>query len=162
MLLLSISSRNIIKQHQYARQYTNNTKHLIKQSYTLHNYIISYQQNFYLIFFSANGIITRYLLFPLVIFAIYYLLTDISIFFLSLLLKKRFYVLLFFLLPSFPFSFSQDFLSRIISKEIKTAYTTPTTKGIIAKQNNSLIFLLRFLFVFFHINRNPQTRIAKI
>lgn len=135
MLLLSIPSRNIIKQHQYARQYTNNTKHLIKQSYTLHNYTISYQQNFYLIFLSTNGIITKYLLFPFVIFAIYYLLTDISLFFPSLLLKKRFYVLP----PSFSFSFSQDFLSRIISKEIKTAYTTPTTKGIIAKQNNSLI-----------------------
>ena len=80
MLLLSIPSRNIIEQHQYARQYTNKAKHLIKQSYTLHNYIISYQQKFYLIFLSTNGIITNTLLFPFVIFAIYYLLTMIQMF----------------------------------------------------------------------------------
>ena len=44
------------------------------------------------------------------------------------------------------FFFSQDFLSRIISKEIKTAYTTPTTKGIIAKQNNSFISITHFIY----------------
>lgn len=95
MLLLSIPSCNILKQYQYARQYTNNTKHLISQSYIFHNIFLYLSiSKIFTLFFLNKRHNNNTLLFPFVIFAIYYLLTDISLLF-STLLKKRFYVLRF-------------------------------------------------------------------